>query len=337
MFYLIEEFDLLAFASAAGILHRANRILGYQAYIWRTASNLQETVTASCGTPVLAEMSLMSERRALLNGSRPSMVVVCAGDNVDNHSTRGLEAWVRECRHHRVILAGLGTGTQILASSGVLDNRSCAVHWQFRPSFSERFMDVDVRTSIYTIDDGIWTCSGSSASLDMMLHLVGQKFGPGVVSQICEQALIERGRGPQEAQRIPFVKGGRLSNPTVVKLIQEMERTAGDPVPMSSLAKFVGRSRRQMERLFQKEIGCSPSRYYLLLRLERAKLLLVQSDMPIIEIAVGCGFVSASHFSKCFREVNGVTPQALRRSNANENRRLLSESHGADSKVRALI
>ncbi|WP_287104132.1 GlxA family transcriptional regulator [Mesorhizobium sp.] len=337
MFYLMPEFDLLAFASATGVLHRANRALGYLAYSWRTATNLQGTVTASCGTPVLAEMSLISGRKALLNGSRPSMVVICAGDNADGHSTKGLEAWMRECRHHRVMLAALGTGTQILASSGVLSNKSCAVHWQFRPGFSERFMDVDIKTSIYTIDDSIWTCSGSSASLDMMLYLVGQQFGPSVVSQICEHALIERGRGPEEAQRVPFVKGGRLSNPTVLKLIQEMERTAGDPVPMSNLAKFVDRSRRQMERLFRREIGCSPSRYYLLLRLERAKMLLVQSDMPIIEIAVGCGFVSASHFSKCFREVNGVTPQALRRSNANENRRLLSESHGTNSKVRAFM
>lgn len=328
---------MLAFASATGVLHRANRALGYLAYSWRTATNLQGTVTASCGTPVLAEMSLISGRKALLNGSRPSMVVICAGDNADGHSTKGLEAWMRECRHHRVMLAALGTGTQILASSGVLSNKSCAVHWQFRPGFSERFMDVDIKTSIYTIDDSIWTCSGSSASLDMMLYLVGQQFGPSVVSQICEHALIERGRGPEEAQRVPFVKGGRLSNPTVLKLIQEMERTAGDPVPMSNLAKFVDRSRRQMERLFRREIGCSPSRYYLLLRLERAKMLLVQSDMPIIEIAVGCGFVSASHFSKCFREVNGVTPQALRRSNANENRRLLSESHGTNSKVRAFM
>ncbi|RWB32307.1 MAG: GlxA family transcriptional regulator [Mesorhizobium sp.] len=333
----MPEFDLLAFASATGVLHRANRALGYLAYSWRTATNLQGTVTASCGTPVLAEMSLISGRKALLNGSRPSMVVICAGDNADGHSTKGLEAWMRECRHHRVMLAALGTGTQILASSGVLSNKSCAVHWQFRPGFSERFMDVDIKTSIYTIDDSIWTCSGSSASLDMMLYLVGQQFGPSVVSQICEHALIERGRGPEEAQRVPFVKGGRLSNPTVLKLIQEMERTAGDPVPMSNLAKFVDRSRRQMERLFRREIGCSPSRYYLLLRLERAKMLLVQSDMPIIEIAVGCGFVSASHFSKCFREVNGVTPQALRRSNANENRRLLSESHGTNSKVRAFM
>lgn len=260
-------------------------------------------------------------------GTRPSMIVICAGDHAETHSSRGLEAWVRECRHHRVMLGALGTGTIILANAGVLKDKACAVHWQSRPAFSERFMDVEVLPSIYAVDETFWTCSGSTASLDMMLHLVERDFGPAVVSQICEHAMIERVRGPNEAQRIPFVKGGRLSNPTVVKLVQEMERTADDPIPMDMLAKLIGRSRRHMERLFQREIGCSPSRYSLLLRLERAKLLLVQSNIPIVDIAIGSGFVSASHFSKRFRDVYGLAPQEHRKAKTDDFRLARHRSH----------
>ena len=69
---------------------------------------------------------------------------------------------------------------------------------------------------------------------------------------------------------------------------------------------------RQLERLFRKYLNRSPARYYVELRLNRARLLLLQTNMPVIDVALACGFVSASHFSKCYRDFFGKTPRRER-------------------------
>jgi transcriptional regulator GlxA family with amidase domain len=91
-----------------------------------------------------------------------------------------------------------------------------------------------------------------------------------------------------------------------------MESHISEPLELVDIAENIGLSRRQVERLFRQEMGRSPARYYLEIRLDRARHLLVQSTMPIVEVAVACGFVSASHFSKCYRELYERSPQQER-------------------------
>ena len=89
-----------------------------------------------------------------------------------------------------------------------------------------------------------------------------------------------------------------------------MESNVEEPLDQEMLARFVGLSRRQLERLFRKHLGRTPAQYYLELRLERARHLLYQTTMPIMNVAFACGFVSASHFSTCYRQMYGKTPRA---------------------------
>ena len=91
-----------------------------------------------------------------------------------------------------------------------------------------------------------------------------------------------------------------------------MEGCLTEPLSLLDVAGNVGLSRRQIERLFRQEMGRSPARYYLEIRLDRARHLLLQSNLPIVEVAVACGFVSASHFSKCYRELYNRSPQQER-------------------------
>ena len=91
-----------------------------------------------------------------------------------------------------------------------------------------------------------------------------------------------------------------------------MEANLEEPIELDNLAEYVALSRRQLERLFQKYLHCTPSRYYLRLRLVRARQLLKQTSMSIIELAYVCGFVSTPHFSKCYREYFGVPPSEER-------------------------
>lgn len=313
VFYLVPDFTMLAFSSAVEVLRLANRVLGYEAYRWRVASESGGAVQAICGLSAVTNSSISAERRRLFEECRPSMVVICADQDVESYSSKPLEAWLRECRHCGVAVSGVGTATYILAKAGLLNDKYCTIHWEKLPGFSERYMEVPVNAVIYQVDGNIWTCAGGSASLDMMLHLVQRHFGDETVAGICEQAIVARVRAANERQRLPLSQKHGILNQIMIKLIEQMEHHLAEPLSIEKLAKGVKRSRRQVERLFRSELGRSPLSYYRELRLERARMLLTQSAMPIVDIAIACGFISASHFSKSFRETYGMAPQEIRR------------------------
>jgi transcriptional regulator GlxA family with amidase domain len=312
-FYLVPDFTMLTFSAAIEALRLANHVLGFKAYHRRLVSESGGTVRASCGLSVMTDSCLALERKRLFNSDQPSMAIVCADDNVEEYSNKPLEAWLRECRHRGIAVGALGTGTYVLAKAGLLDNKRCTIHWEKLPGFAERFIRTSPGTGIYEVDGEIWTCAGGSASFDMMLQLIARDFGERTAAGICEHALVERVRSPRERQRLPLSSRYEISNESVIKTIDHMQQNMAEPLSIEDLAARVDLSRRQIERLFRHDLGCSPVRYYRELRLERARLLLTQSTMPVVDIAIACGFISASHFSKCYRETNGTSPQEARK------------------------
>jgi transcriptional regulator GlxA family with amidase domain len=92
-----------------------------------------------------------------------------------------------------------------------------------------------------------------------------------------------------------------------------MEENIEKPLSLESIAKLSGLSRRQIERLFKRELNCVPKRYYLEMRLRRGRELLLQTAMSITEITAACGFQSPPHFSKCYRSEFGHPPSAERK------------------------
>ncbi|ELQ05988.1 DJ-1/PfpI family protein/transcriptional regulator, AraC family, partial [Pseudomonas fluorescens BRIP34879] len=92
------------------------------------------------------------------------------------------------------------------------------------------------------------------------------------------------------------------------EVVALMEANLEEPIELDDLAAYVNVSRRQLERMFQRYLFCTPSRYYLKLRLTRARQLLMQTSLSIVELGVICGFVSTPHFSKCYRDFFGIAP-----------------------------
>lgn len=313
VFLLLPEFTLLAFASAIEALRMANAALGHEAYAWRIVTSDGEEAQASCGVTMRCESTLAAERLATARPDRPAMVVVCGGMNVQTHSSKKIESWLRECRQNGVMVASLCTGAHVLAQARLLGDRKCVIHWENVPSFAEQFQDASVRPALFEIDGGIATCAGGMASFDMMLHLINRQHGEAVVSAVCERAIVDRVRGPADRQRFPFSPQIRRHHQAVTTLIERMQETLCDPVPITDLMEGLGLTRRQLERLFQNELRSSPARYYMKLRLERARLLLQQTSTPIVEIAIASGFSSASHFSRSYRDYYGCSPQEVRK------------------------
>lgn len=294
-------------------LRLANQVVGYEHYRWRLVSTDGNAVTASNGVRVSVDRSLAEERARQNDQSKADMALVCSGRRVEDYADRSLEAWLRECRRRRIALGALCTGAYLLARSGILENRRCTIHWENSPAFAEQFDRSALTSGIFEIDDGIHTCAGGAASFDMMLHLVGRELGPRVAAEICSQALVSRLRDSTERQRLPFACPHGVNNPIIKAAVNLMEDNLSEPITLAELGLRLRLSRRQIERVFQNELHYSPARYYLKLRLERAKLLLTQTSMAVVDVAVACGFVSASHFSKCYRTLEGRTPQADRK------------------------
>jgi transcriptional regulator GlxA family with amidase domain len=312
VFFLVKDFTMVAFATALEPLRIANRMLGYEAYQWRLASVDGKPVAASNGVLCAVNTSLDEERRKMSGQDRPSMVVVCSGINVENSGSKTIYAWLREEYNRGVAIGGLCTGAYILAAAGLLSNKRCAIHWENLPGFSEAFPKANVFADLFEVDQNIYTCAGGTAALDLMLKLIGDDFDDSVVNRVCEQVLTDRVRSPTDRQRLPLRARLGVQNSKVLTIIELMEANLSEPLSLIEIADHVGLSRRQIERLFRQEMGRSPARYYLEIRLDRARHLLIQSSLPVVEVAVACGFVSASHFSKCYRELYARSPQQER-------------------------
>jgi len=313
LFYLAPEFTMLAFTSALEALRLANQVVGQEVYDWRIVSSDGKPVRASCGLSISPDISLAEARGMRQVGARLDMAIVCAGRNVQRHIDKSLDKWLRECRVKRIPVGAICTGPYLLAHAGLLEGKRCTIHWENLPAFLEAFSDIQASPQLYEVDDGIYTCAGGTSSLDLMLHIIAEDHGPDIAREICQQAIVGVVRHRSERQRVPLSLSQDIKNNTLKAIIELMEENVTRTLPLTLLAKKVGISRRQMERYFHVNTGCSPSRFYLKLRVERAKALLEQTAMPVVEVAVACGFTSSSHFAKVYRSNEGKSPIQARR------------------------
>jgi transcriptional regulator GlxA family with amidase domain len=205
------------------------------------------------------------------------------------------------------------TGSYLLARAGLLDGYRCTIHWENMASMREEFPGIIVSQELFEIDRDRYTCSGGTAPLDMMLNIISRHHGAQLAVAISEEFICERIRGRNDRQRIPLRLHLGTSQPKLMEAVALMEANLEEPMSLDELAQHVGLSRRQLERLFQKHLSCVPTRYYLELRLAKARQLLLQTSMSIVDVAFASGFVSAPHFSKCYRDFYGIPPRDERR------------------------
>ena len=242
-------------------------------------------------------------------------VIVCGGRRIEDHITEPLLRFLRRAAQSGIDLGAACTGSYVLAKAGLLDGYRCSVHWENIAAMTNAFPNVRITRGIYTIDRNRYTSSGGTAPIDMMLYFVRHQCGAEVSAGVADQFIYERVRNTEDLQRVPlrhFV--GKQSSKLIVA-VELMEANIREPISQVDLAAYVDLSRRQLQRLFQNYLLCTPARYYRQLRLQRARDLLHQTDLNLVEVAAQTGFVSTSHFSKSYKEHYGYSPSAERRQN----------------------
>ena len=301
-FLLLPQLPLIPFAAGIEVLRLSNRQLTRQFYSWCLLSNDGEPVDTSAGITLTPDMSL-AEVRDL------DVLLVVGGEGTETYEHRATYKQLRRLSIEGVTLGAVTLGSFVLARAGLLDGYRCTVHWEFLEAFQENFPHLDVRKEVFEIDRDRCTAAGGTAALDMMLSYVSTDHGTNVAQAVSENLLHDRIRESTEPQRMPLNVRLGVSHPKLVRVVEMMERNIDTVASPHELAREVGLSGRQLERLFRKYLDTTPKRYHLDARLNRARQLLKQTTMSVLDVAIACGFSTASHFTKTYRERFRVTPR----------------------------
>src|SRR5579871_2415533 len=304
-FLTLPHYSMIALANAVEPLRMANIITGQLVY--------DRAIVSLEGVPTPASNGLqLSPTIPLDQAGTVDILFVCGGVNVQQAVSPRVLAALKRLAERRVPLGALCTGGYALAKAGLLDRYRATIHWENLSALREEFPRINLSDQLFTIDRDRFTCSGGVAPLDLMLHLVESKLGASVSQLISEQFIVDRVRNDRDRQYVPLRAQIGVSHESLIRVAQLMEENIEKPLSLDEIARATRLSRRQIERLFKRHLNCVPKRYYLQMRLRRARELLLQTSMPIIDITTACGFQSPPHFSRCYRAQFGCPPSAER-------------------------
>ncbi|MBY4677533.1 GlxA family transcriptional regulator [Marinobacterium arenosum] len=306
-YFLISDFSMLSFAAALEPLRMANRMSGRELYQWHFYTLDDQPVQASNGLP-------FSPTRPMEDVDNLDTLLVVAGIGAHQVGQQELFRWLRALVRKGINVGATSTGSLLLAKAGLLKNRTCTIHWENSDSLAEQFPDLNVTGELYEVDRNVMTCSGGLAGLDMMLHLIAMKHGEELAKDVAEQCIHPAIRPAHEKQRMELQLRHQTRHPRLLKALELMRSNIEEVLTCQQVGDRVGLSTRQLERLFHDSLGVSPASHYMNLRLERAKHLLLQSTLSVLQISTACGFSSTSYFARCYRKRYGRTPREERRS-----------------------
>lgn len=309
VFVLLDQFTLLSFAGAIDSLRLANMMSGKPLYEWIAVGEGGETASSSTGLQIQLDGDLDEM-------NRDDVIVVCGGKDIQAHTTKRVLNWLRREARRGLKVGGLCTAAYTLALAGLLDNKKATIHWENQDSFSEEFDEVTLTKSVFVTDGNRMTTAGGTASIDLMLKVIADDYGEELASAVADQMIYSAIRTDQDTPRLSVPTRIGVRHPKLAQVIQIMEQNLEEPISPSILAQDVSLSTRQLERLFRRYLNRSPKRYYMELRLQKARNLLMQTDMSVINVALACGFTSPSHFSKCYRAQYNTTPYRERGTQA---------------------
>jgi transcriptional regulator GlxA family with amidase domain len=298
---LIPDFALMSYACVVEPLRATNLLAGRELYRWVHIASRAKSVTASCGAVVPCNATIRDVEKL-------DLLFVCAGGEPAAFDDRATFAWLRRLAVSGTRVGGVSGGPFILAKAGIMDGTRMTIHWRHAQAVLEAHPNILLTRSLFIIDRNRLTCAGGTAPLDMMHALIAERHGAKLARKVSDWFLHTEIRSAKRAQRASVVERYGVHNGSLVAALELMEKHSRKPLRRTDVARRIGISTRQLDRLFSGKLKRSFQSLYRGMRLERSRDLLHQSSATIAEIAVACGFSGASHFTRVYKEHFGVTP-----------------------------
>jgi len=307
-FLLLPGFSLQSLAGPLEALVAVNKLLEGEAYD-SVLLGIEASVAAAGGARLQCQR--LSELAPDLSLAGLFVVSDSAFQDDDLQAPLLLD-WLRACAAQGMLMGGIGTGAAWLAEAGLLTGYRATLNWPHLALLTERHDQALFTQHLFEIDRDRLSSAGQQASQDLLIAWLGQRHGERLAQELAASLGLERLRDPKEHQRQPLAKrlGGGSSK--LAEAVALMEANLGEPLSTEDIAGLVGVSRRQLERLFKQHLDALPARWYLRLRLERARRMLGQTSQSVLQIGLSCGFASASHFSNAYKACFGCTPREER-------------------------
>lgn len=311
------EIDILAFADTTVILlasvieplRAANRIAGRTLYSWRLFSPDGRPVETTAGIPIPVE-------GAFSPGREDNPLFVVSSYNWRVHNTATVKMALSRAARHRTMIAGIESGTWLMAEASLLDSHSVTLHWEDHEDFSARFPQINLVKERFVIDRKRMTSGGSIPTLDLMLEIIRRRQGYSLALEVARSFIYERDGGGRDLLPARSGSAGAMDR-RLTAAVRLMEETVADPLSLARLARRTGVSARHLQSLFNESFGVTPHVHYLALRLNAARRKVIETQASFADIAAATGFNSASAFSRSyrgqFRESPSETRTRLRR------------------------
>ncbi len=305
VFVVIPRFNMTTLTTMIEVMRIANYLSSQPLFTWQITSFDGPEITASNGMK-LSDLTPVDD---LVDADTVFVLGSWGAEHYDNKST---VSWLRKTARAGVQICAVEMGSYVVAKTGLLKGKPATTHWSWVPGFQEKYSDINVVEQIFTIDNKIMTCAGGLAGVDLMLRLIELSHGAGLSGEIADQMLHHPVRIDTTPQRHTMGQGTETMVPVVREAVSLMERNIEDPISVPEIAKTLGVSQRQLERLFKRHIGCTAVQFGLLMRLQNARVLLITTDLSIREIATASGFNTLSHFAYSFGKFFGRRPSEYR-------------------------
>ncbi|MEL0638813.1 helix-turn-helix domain-containing protein [Marinomonas sp. TI.3.20] len=265
----------------------------------------EKCVVSSNGVPIMAD-------KHIIDFDKTDIICLCAYKSAPTYEYDVLSKLLRKHYSSGGEIASLSSGCFILAKSGVLKHSTCTVTDEQKSIFQELYPKITVLDNLYTVSNRLYTCKGGTTALDMMMYIIGLRFGTELTQQISSQFQADRVRTLEEINKSNKYLALRIKSPALGAAIELMESNIEQPYSIESLCEMIGCSVRRLEMIFKKFLGITPNKKYLYIRLKHAYKLIEETNLPISEISNACGFSSHSYMGQCFKNRYGIYPSSLR-------------------------
>jgi transcriptional regulator GlxA family with amidase domain len=221
--------------------------------------------------------------------------------------------WLSERAHRSRRFGAVCNGVFLLGHAGLLAGREVTTHWDHAERLAQQFPSSKVRPDkIYVRDGNLFTCGGVTAGIDLCLALVAEDWGHELAMKVAKRLIVYIRRDGGQSQYSPYLAVGPDEDSLVAKVLRYVTDHISDPLTIEDIADAVGVSRRTFSRAFAKHAHVTPSVFVDQVRIDFARKLLEETDVPLKTVAFRCGFNSATQMRMIFLRQMGSSPKDYR-------------------------